>query len=88
MRNILVSHLGQMPFVAGLPFLSFTFCGLFISRFALHLTQYPVTIVNYLLTVKQQLLNCCFSFFISVGKGNLPGITLLYSPHGHEGHSY
>jgi triosephosphate isomerase len=44
MRNILVPHLGQVPFVAGLPFLSFTLFGSFISRFALHFTQYPVGI--------------------------------------------
>jgi len=40
MRNTEVPQFGQMPFMAGLPFLSVTFWGFLISMFALHFTQY------------------------------------------------
>jgi hypothetical protein len=39
-RNTFVPHVGQVPCVAGLPFLNVTDVGLLISRFVLHLTQY------------------------------------------------
>lgn len=40
MRNIFVPQTGQVPWVAGLPFFIVIFCASFISRFALHFTQY------------------------------------------------
>ncbi len=40
MRNIFVPQTGQVPCVAGLPFFIVIFCASFISRFALHFTQY------------------------------------------------
>ena len=40
MRKTEVPQLGQVPLTAAFPFLSVTFCGFFISMFALHLTQY------------------------------------------------
>lgn len=40
MRIIVVPHTGHVPFVAGLPFFKVTGFGSFISRFALHFTQY------------------------------------------------
>jgi len=38
-RNILVLHVGQVPFVAGLPFFRVTADVPFISLFVLHFTQ-------------------------------------------------
>jgi len=43
--NIFVLQVGQVPFVAGLPFFMVIDFGFFISLFALHFTQYPVTII-------------------------------------------
>jgi len=40
-----VPHLGQVPFTAGRPFFIVISLGSFISRFALHFTQYAVTIM-------------------------------------------
>ncbi len=40
MRNIFVPQTGQVPWVAGLPFFIVIFCASFMSRFALHFTQY------------------------------------------------
>ncbi len=40
MRNILVPHTGQMPWVAGLPFFMVMLLALFISLLARHFTQY------------------------------------------------
>src|SRR5450759_4082972 len=40
MRNILVPHTGQVPWAAVFPFFIVICCAFFISRFALHLTQY------------------------------------------------
>jgi len=45
---IFVPQVGQMPFVAGLPFFIVTDFGFFISFFFLHLTQYPVVILSVL----------------------------------------
>jgi len=42
-RNSVVPHFGHLPFIAGFPFLSFTFFGSAISRFARHFTQYAWT---------------------------------------------
>lgn len=39
-RIIVVPHTGHVPFDAGLPFFRVTLFGSFISRFALHFTQY------------------------------------------------
>ncbi len=39
-RKTEVPQLGHVPLTAAFPFLSVTFCGFFISMFALHLTQY------------------------------------------------
>ena len=39
-RNSFVPETGQMPWVAGRPFLSVTACGFLISLFVLHLKQY------------------------------------------------
>jgi len=49
-RNIVVPHLGHLPFIARLstpplPFIATSLAAV-ISCFALHLTQYPSTIVN------------------------------------------
>ena len=44
--NILVLQTGQIPCVAGLPFFIVTACGSFISRFALHFTQYASTKIH------------------------------------------
>jgi len=38
-----VPQVGQVPFIAGLPFFIVTGVGFFISFFALHLTQYAST---------------------------------------------
>jgi len=43
MRMIVVPHTGHLPFIAGLPFFNFTAAGSFISRLALHFTQYAWT---------------------------------------------
>ncbi len=42
-RNSVVPHFGHLPFIAGFPFLSFTFFASAISRFARHFTQYAWT---------------------------------------------
>ncbi len=42
-RNIPVPHLGQVPFMAFLLFFIVILLGFFISRLALHLTQYAFT---------------------------------------------
>ncbi len=42
-RMIVVPHTGHLPFVAGLPFFRVTGLASFISRFALHFTQYAWT---------------------------------------------
>src|SRR5487761_2450756 len=39
-RNIFVPQTGQVPWAAGLPFFIVICCAFFISRFALHFTQY------------------------------------------------
>src|ERR1700730_10406648 len=44
--SILVPQTGQVPVVAGLPFFMVIACGLLISRFSLHLRQYPVTAIT------------------------------------------
>jgi len=41
---MLVLQVGQVPFVAGLPFLRVTAVAPLISLFVLHLTQYPSVI--------------------------------------------
>ena len=38
-RKTLLPHLGQVPFIAGLPFFIVIFCGFWISTFILSLTQ-------------------------------------------------
>ena len=43
--NIFVSHVGQVPSTAGVPFLSTVGFALEISLLALHLTQYPIVMV-------------------------------------------
>ncbi len=42
-RMIVVPHTGHLPLVAGFPFFSVTAAASFISRFALHFTQYAWT---------------------------------------------
>ena len=42
-RMIEVPHTGHLPFMAGFPFFSVTAAASFISRFALHFTQYAWT---------------------------------------------
>jgi len=39
MRKSFVPQTGQMPCTAAFPFFMVMFCGVFISLFALHLTQ-------------------------------------------------
>jgi len=46
-RNILVPHSGQVPFIAGLPFFNVVSCGSLISLFVLHFTQYAVVILTF-----------------------------------------
>jgi len=43
---IFVLQVGQVPFVAGLPFFMVTDFGFFISLLVLHFTQYPVVMTN------------------------------------------
>jgi len=43
MRMIVVPQTGHLPFMAGFPFFSVTDAASFISRFALHFTQYAWT---------------------------------------------
>ena len=43
-RNIPVLYFWHLPFVASLPFFILVLVGFFIVLFALHFTQYPVTI--------------------------------------------
>ena len=43
MRKSFVPQTGQMPWSAFFPFFMVMLCGLFISLFALHFTQYAVT---------------------------------------------
>ena len=43
---IVVPHTGHFPFVAGFPFFSVTATGSFISRLALHFTQYAWTMTS------------------------------------------
>jgi len=44
--NIFVLHVGQVPFIAGLPFFMVVDFGFFISLLVLHFTQYPVVITT------------------------------------------
>ena len=44
--NIFVEQVGQVPFVAGLPFFMVIDFGFFISLLVLHFTQYPVVITT------------------------------------------
>ena len=50
MRNTFVPQTGQLPWVAGRPFLSVVGCGLLISLFALHLKQYASVAKLHLLS--------------------------------------
>ncbi len=43
MRMIVVPHTGHLPFIAGFPFLRVMAAASFISRLALHFTQYAWT---------------------------------------------
>jgi len=45
-RKTLVPHSGQVPFIAGLPFLSLVSTGSIISLLSLHFTQYAVAILT------------------------------------------
>ena len=52
--NILVPHSGHVPLTAGLPFFRVTCSGLTISRFVLHLTQYPVVAIFFVLMTRHK----------------------------------
>jgi len=52
MRNILVPHVGQTPWVADLPFFMVMALASFISFFARHLTQYAC-ILSSLICIHQ-----------------------------------
>jgi len=43
---IFVLQVGQVPFIAGLPFFMVTDFGFFISLLVLHFTQYPVVMTT------------------------------------------
>jgi len=51
----LIPHFGQVPFIAGRPFFILISSGSLISLFALHFTQYAVTIItnHYMVLVKK-----------------------------------
>lgn len=75
-----VLHTGQVPFVAGLPFFKVTACGSFISRLALHFTQYASmdvylrinnTIISLLIIqVKCVIIRSYMNFLETYGKMN------------------
>jgi len=46
-RKTLVPHSGHVPFTAGRPFFSLVSSGSLMSLFALHFTQYAVTILKF-----------------------------------------